>query len=77
MELTGDDSLLFADGFDDAILGVIERCGQPPVVTYDRDRCIEILMSQGMDYSAAMEHFDFNVSGAWSGERTPAFLSKP
>jgi hypothetical protein len=35
---------LTADGFDDAIIGVVERCGQPTLVCYDYDRCVEILM---------------------------------
>lgn len=76
--LTGDDDLLFADGFDDAIVGVIDRCGQPSVVTYDRDKCISILVErEKMSVEEAQEYFDVNVVGAWVGDRTPAFLSKP
>ena len=34
---------LMADGFNDAIVGVAERCGQPALIVYDARRCIEIL----------------------------------
>ncbi len=77
VELSGDDGLLFADGFDAALLGVMQRCGQPAVVVYDRDRCIEVLVEEGMTEDEAEEHFQFNVEGGWLGERTPAYLVKP
>lgn len=69
-----DPELLFADGFDSAILGVIERPGQDPFVVYDARRCIRILMSEGMNREEATEHFEFNVEGAWVGDRTPGFV---
>jgi hypothetical protein len=78
VELTGDDELLFADGFDDAILGIAERCGQPPIVVYDAAKCIAILMERDkMNEADAEEFFAFNTVGAWVGERTPAFLMVP
>ena len=68
-----------ADGFDDAIIGIGERCGQPSLVAYDRDKCIEILAEQFSDdedpYTTAVEYFDFNVVGAWVGESTPIFIT--
>ncbi len=78
VELTGDDELLFADGFDDAMLGIVERCGQPPIVVYDANKCVAILMKRdGMTGPEAEEFFSFNTLGAWVGERTPAYLVKP
>ena len=66
---------LTADGFEEAIIGVAERCGQPALVVYDANRCIEILVARdGMDYDEAMEFFTFNTLGAWVGEHTPLFL---
>jgi hypothetical protein len=77
MEIADDEELLFADGFDDAI-GVGNRCGQLPVIVYDRDKCIEILVNaRGMDLDQAEEYFAFNVAGAWIGERTPMFVTRP
>ena len=68
---------LLADGFDDAIVGVAERCAQPALVVYDIERCISILMTRdGMTEDAARECFDFNTLGAWVGEMTPLFLTR-
>ena len=73
---------LTADGFEEAIVGICERSGNPPVVAYDRNKCIGILARQ-FDYSdpdldcreAATEYFDFNVAGAYMGEHTPVFIT--
>jgi hypothetical protein len=65
---------LVADGFEDAIIGVAERCSQPALVVYDAARCIEILVAQGMTHDEAVEYFYFNTLGAWVGENTPLFL---
>jgi len=77
VELCGDDELLFSDGFDEALLGVAQRCGEPAIVVYDRNRCIELLVSQGMTDEEAEEYFSFNTEGAWVGKRTPAYLMRP
>jgi len=71
---SGDPDLMFADGFDDAILGVCDRFGQGSVVAYDYRRCIDILVISGMSNDEAVEYFDFNVIGAWVGDRTPCFI---
>ena len=64
---------LFAEGLDDAIIGVVERFAMSPVVLYDRDECVEILMGQDMTYEEAEEFFDYNVIGSWVGDGTPCF----
>jgi hypothetical protein len=65
-----DVSALTADGFDDAIIGIASER-----VVYSRTKCIEILMKRdGMDYLEAMEYFDFNVEGAYMGEKTPIWV---
>ena len=67
---------LLADGFEEAFLGVSEVFGRPPLATYDRDKCIDILIQRdGMTYEEAEEYFDFNVRGAWVGESTPSYLT--
>lgn len=72
-----EDSILLADGFDEAFLGIATRCGQPPVAVYDAEHCIQILMDRdGMDYEEALEFFSFNVTGAWVGPQTPMFVEK-
>jgi hypothetical protein len=67
---------LCADGFDDAIIGVVHRACQPTVLLYDREKCIAILMKRDkMDREGAEEFFEFNVVGAWVGDYTPAFAA--
>jgi len=66
---------LIADGFDDAILGVVTDFNSEPRVAYSKSKCIDILMERdGMDYEEAMEYFDYNVSGAYMGEQTPIWV---
>ena len=67
----GEDAL-FADGFDDAIIGYVQRFSTL-VVLYDARKCIEILMSEGLSEEESLEHFEYNVLGAWVGDNTPAF----
>ena len=67
-----DSELLFADGFDDAIIGVAQQFNIMSVA-YNRDKCIEILMKD-MDQLEAIEYFEFNVIGAYVGEHTPTFI---
>ena len=64
---------LLADGLEDALLGICERFGQPPLAAYDYDQCIAIL-AQEMTWEEAVEYFEFNTLGAWMGENTPVFI---
>jgi len=71
---------LFADGFDDALIGVARQFNRH-LALYDYQKCVEILASQmdsGTDederLEMALEHMEFNVVGAWMGENTPLFL---
>lgn len=75
-EHIGDDySILLADGLDEAFIGIGWQFNTPLAV-YDRDKCIEILESQGMTPEEAQEYFYFNTQGAYVGEQTPIFLEK-
>ena len=69
-----DEQMLFADGFDKAIIGVA-HIQNKRIVSYDTKKCIKILMKD-MTQEEAMEYFDFNVLGAYMGEYTPAFIEK-
>ena len=69
--------MLKADGFDEAIIGVGRRCGQPTIVVYDADKCRRILQKRMKgDPIDADEYFEFNVVGAWMGENTPIFVAR-
>lgn len=62
-----DEEFLKADGFDDAIIGVEENEMR---LIYSVSQCLKIL-EEDMNELDAMEHFTFNVSGAYVGEKTP------
>ena len=71
----GDTIAMKADGFDDAIIGIGSRCGQPDLLVYDVDKITDILMDRdGMDYEDAREYCSYNIEGAWVGEGTPIIL---
>lgn len=63
-----EEEFLIADGFDDAILGVEENSMR---IIYSVSKCVEILQKEDMSYEDAMEHFTYNVSGAYVGDKTP------
>ena len=70
-----DNELLLMDGYDDCIVGLMSRFGQPSIVCYDQHKVIKKLVSQGMTHDEADEWFEYNQIGAWMGETTPCFLS--
>ena len=73
-----DTELLFLseEEFDEAIIGVAERIGQSAVVAYDTTKIVEILvLNHSMSVDEAYEYFDFNILGAYVGERTPTFIT--
>jgi hypothetical protein len=66
---------LLCDGFDEAIIGMAERINLVPVVAYDVNKMLEIMVERdGMTYEDAMEYFNFNILGAWLGENTPVYI---
>ena len=67
MESHPDHEFLKADGFDDAIIGLDETTYR---LIYSVKKCLDILM-QDMPYEQALEYFNFNVYGAYMGEKTP------
>lgn len=68
---------LLADGFEDAIIGLVEGACRAPVVCYDYGECVKILMATSdMDEEMAEEYIDFNVTGAYLGDMTPLFLHR-
>jgi hypothetical protein len=67
---------IIVDGFNDAIIGLAERINLGPVVAYDVDKMIDIMIERdGMTYEDAIEYFDYNILGAWMGENTPVYVS--
>lgn len=62
-----EESFLIADGFDNAVIGVDQQSMR---LIYSVSKCIEIL-TEDMSQEDAIEHFEFNVSGSYVGEKTP------
>jgi hypothetical protein len=62
------------DGYDDCIVGIVERFGQDSYFIYDKELVLEKLQKDGMSYEDALEYYEFNQLGAYVGETTPAFL---
>ena len=73
------EGILVADGLDEALVGL--TCYQPGRSTvcavYDYERCVAVFRQQGMTDDEAREWMDVNVVGAWVGDGTPVFLTKP
>jgi hypothetical protein len=69
-----DQPLTKMDGYDDCLLGVVLRFGQPPILCYDRTKVLDKLVAGGMAHEDAVEWFEFNQIGAWVGDTTPCFL---
>ena len=70
-----DDEMLVWDGLDDAIVGIVSRCGMENVFVYSVQKIAYILRDRdGMDVEEALEYLDFNIRGAFIGDRTPMLL---
>lgn len=63
---------LLADGFDEAVVGI--SFGVTPKTIYSVHKIVEILMEEGMEWEDAVEHFSYNIAGAYVGEKTPIFI---
>jgi len=66
---------MLADGFDDAIMGMCIQFGAEPIVAYDYEKCLDILMDRDkIDRTDAIDFMDFNVIGSYVGLHTPVFI---
>ena len=74
LDILEENECLIAVGFNDALIGVYESL--ETVAVYDSEVCIKILVDRdGMDFDEAMQYFDFNVLGAFVGDKTPLFIT--
>lgn len=62
-----DEAFLIADGFDEAVIGLEENDMR---LIYSVSKCLAILEKE-MSSEDAIEHFSFNVSGSYVGDKTP------
>ena len=63
------------DGFDEALVGMIARCGTEPIALYDREKCLQLLVDKGVSYEEAIDYFCYNIEGCWAGPHTPFIAS--
>jgi len=68
--------LIFMDGFDDCIAGVIYGIDTPYKICYHSEKVICKLMDDGMNYDEALEYHEFNQLNAYVGEHSPVFLDE-
>ena len=71
-----DPEALIWDGCDAAIIGVAERCSQPPLVVYCWDLLVKVFMDEGQSYEEACEWVAFSLEGAWIGDNTPLIMKR-
>lgn len=65
---------LFADGFDDAIIGM-DMNSEVYRVVYGVEKMIFILMHRdSMSEEEAIEYLEYNVFSAYLGEGTPIYI---
>lgn len=67
-----DQSFLLAEGFDNCIIGICFESESPRLI-YSVKKIINQLINQGLDYSDALEHYEFNIAGAYVGKQTPIY----
>tara|TARA_B100001564_G_scaffold355385_1_gene367609 strand:+ start:765 stop:1025 length:261 start_codon:yes stop_codon:yes gene_type:complete len=66
---------MMADGFDEAILGMCIQFGTEPIVAYDYEKCLNILMERDdLTRTDAIDFMEFNVIGSYVGLHTPVFI---
>ena len=66
---------MMSDGFDEAILGMCVQFGAEPLVAYDYEKCVDILIKRdNLNRTEAIDFIQFNVLGAYVGLNTPVFI---
>ena len=69
--------MLKLEGYDQAAIGVVERCGEDPLICYDYEKLIKIIMETSepkSSYRDAQDFVDFNIAGSAAGPGTPVIL---
>ena len=68
------DALLFADGYDSAIIGVAIGFDSERVI-YDVQKMIESdVREREISYDESQEWLEYNTFGAYVGENTPIYM---
>ena len=71
IEYYPNEEIIKANGLDDAVIGIEVNSIR---LIYSSTKIIEILMIQNnMELEDALEYYEFNISGAYIGEKTPIY----
>jgi hypothetical protein len=66
---------IILDGFNDAIVGIVEEFGNGRRILYSKYKILTILCERDlMTMGEAEEFFDYNIIGLYAGEQNPIFL---
>jgi len=77
LDIYSNEEFMKADGFDDCVIGVSHRFGEPLILAYDEEKVIKKLMKRDkMTRETALEFYTFNIIGAWVGKQTPVFIER-
>jgi len=60
--------------FDDALIQITETENKGKVAVYDAQKCIEILMQDGLSLEEAKEYFDYNIKNIRLNKNEPRFI---
>lgn len=67
--------MIFFDGLDEALIGVVERPGMHPVACYSyRKMVLSLVVGSDMSMEEAEEYLDHNTLCVNLGEHTPVVL---
>jgi hypothetical protein len=61
--------------YDEAIIGVVEKAGGESVIAYDTQIILSIL-ERSMPIEDAQEFFEYNILGAYMGDKTPVYITR-
>lgn len=70
LEIYGEEGLLFADGFDEALIGI---CPLSHRLVYSRSKVINILMRE-MSELDARDAAEYDIFNSYVGDLTPIFI---
>jgi hypothetical protein len=75
IEFHQDEGIKLYDEYISAFIGIGRQKGGSPCAVYDRDACIDVLMSDNeWSLEEAEEYFSFNTEDAYYGPNTPIFV---
>lgn len=73
MEILEEEEAIVSEELKDALIGCTN--GPNVVAVYDYELCVHILMEDNMTYEQALEWMEYNVVGAYVGDKIPIFIT--